>query len=230
MIMNDLVKPSQTKSNPDMPTHRADAFGLPDVADAGREARPAAREGACAPRNQPVGLRFEPKQDYPNGDAYVIPSAEIAPGRANQTKSNQIKPNQTCGTPKSPKFEVHGSKFNVQNTTIRGEGKTRITTHLGKVHLCSGDLDYYYERRNSGCRLVKPGQIRLTANGRQWTPMIQATTQSNPVKPVKPKSNRINSPAGGGSGQWLVAGAAGPLCCPIKTRSNQNWRWQGKRM
>ena len=48
-IMNDLVKPSQTQSNPDMPTHRADASGLPDGADAGREARPAARGGACAP-------------------------------------------------------------------------------------------------------------------------------------------------------------------------------------
>jgi len=49
MIMNDLVKPSQTKSNPDMPTHRADASGLPDGADAGREARPAARVARALP-------------------------------------------------------------------------------------------------------------------------------------------------------------------------------------
>jgi hypothetical protein len=113
-IMNDLVKPvklSQTPSNPDMPTHRADASGLPDGADAGREARPAAREGACAPRNQPVELRFEPKQDHPNGDAYVSAKAEIALGRANQTKSNQIKPAgfKNCKS----------SGFNAQNSRLK---------------------------------------------------------------------------------------------------------------
>jgi hypothetical protein len=57
--------------------------------------------------------------------------AEIATGRANQSKSNQIKP---AAWEKVQISKVHGSKFNGQNTTERGEGKTRMITTSGKVH------------------------------------------------------------------------------------------------
>jgi hypothetical protein len=57
--------------------------------------------------------------------------AEIALGRANQTKSNQIKP---ARRKKVQISRVYGPKFNVQNTTIRGEGKTSMTHLSWKVH------------------------------------------------------------------------------------------------
>jgi hypothetical protein len=99
--------------------------------------------------------------------------AEIATGRANQSKSNQIKP---AAWEKVQISKVHGSKFNGQNASIRGEGKTRMVTPSWNVHLRDRDYDYYYERRNrtAGCGPVKRGQ-----------------TQSNPVKPNQTRSNRI---------------------------------------
>ena len=68
------------------------------------------------------------------------------------------------------------SKFNVHNTTVRGEGKTRMTNPSAKVHLCDRDYDYGFDcerNRTAGCRPVKSSQ-----------------TGSNPVKPsqsVKPE-------------------------------------------
>ena len=57
----------------------------------------------------------------------------------------------------------------VKTPQYAGEGKTKMITHLGKVHLCGRDYDDYYERRQRtpGLQAGTPSQIR-----------------SNPVKPV----------------------------------------------
>jgi hypothetical protein len=87
------VKASQTESSRDMPSDRAEVSALPDDSDAGREARPAAREGEteqhkswtalrglCAPRKQGVARIELPVAQEGGG---------IEPG---QTESNPVKP------------------------------------------------------------------------------------------------------------------------------------------
>jgi hypothetical protein len=73
----------------------------------------AASRAARPPEDSPVRANQDSSKLYqPKRDAYVSARAEIAFGRDHQTESNQIKPNQTCGTVKM--FEVSSSRPQIQ--------------------------------------------------------------------------------------------------------------------
>jgi hypothetical protein len=87
------VKASQTESSPDMPSDRAEVSALPDDSDAGREARPAAREGETEQHKSWTALRglcAPRKQGVPEME---LPAAQEGGGmQPGQTESNPVKP------------------------------------------------------------------------------------------------------------------------------------------
>ena len=95
--------------NPVKPGQTIKDYGLAGVrTNFGRPALRAARPS----RNNQTQSKVRAKYDHLKRDAYVSAKAETALGRAHQTESNQIKPNQTCGTPK--KFKVSSSRPQIQ--------------------------------------------------------------------------------------------------------------------